>query len=33
MTLNELEVYVNHYIEHGHGEDDVRITLSQPSVG
>ena len=33
MTLNELEVYVNHYIKHGHGEDDVRIILSQPSVG
>lgn len=33
MTLNELKIYVDHYIDHGHGKDGVRITLSQPSVG
>lgn len=33
MTLNELKIYVDHYIDHGHGKDDVRIILSQPSIG
>lgn len=33
MTLLEFRTQVDSLINHGHGEDTVLITLSQPSVG